>query len=129
MRNTNNNSHIINAISIRSALMGALALCFSACQTTPSAEGCRIEGPSERTPQQVKQVRLGMSPKALEALLGPADYSPTDGVFYFSTGGECPLEEGERVAPCGLVAGFRDYHHEGAFTDTLQSCWWGAIGE
>lgn len=123
------NAHTTDMISIRSAFVAGLALCFSACQTIPSAAGCRVEGPGELMPPAVKQVRLGMAQGELESVLGLADYSPADGVFYFSTGGDCPLEEGGRVAPCGLVAEFRDYSRDGAVMQSLQSCWWGAIGE
>lgn len=111
-----------------SALIAAV-FCLSACQTTPTAVGCRIEGPIELMPQSIRELRLGMTRAEIEELLGPADYSPVDGVFYFSTGGDCPLEEGERVASCGLVAEFRDYEREDDLMETLQSCWWGAIGE
>jgi len=118
----------------RYALM-ALALTLGGCQTTPNSTGCRIEGPLELMPERIKQVRLGMSQNELENLLGPADYSPTEGVFYYSTGGDCPLEDcplddANRVASCGLVVEFRDYSsYEVVISRTLQSCWWGAIGE
>ena len=89
-----------------------------------------IEGPAQLLPDNVGGVRLGMSKRELEALLGPADYSPIDGQFYFSTGGECPLGGTDRLAPCGLVADFRDYGSgEAVLTESLQSCWWGGIGE
>jgi hypothetical protein len=71
-----------------------------------------------------------MSKAELEAVLGQADYSPADGLYYFSTGGDCPLDDGQRTASCGVVADFRTTGStEPELTDTLQSCTWGAIGE
>jgi hypothetical protein len=120
---------ITNRFSNRSVFVIASVLTLGACQVTQDATGsCTIEGPAELMPQKIKQVRLGMLQSELKRLLGPADYSPTDGVFYFSTGGDCPIEEGERSAPCGLVVEFRDYNQD-KVTETVQSCWWGAIGE
>lgn len=112
------------------AIMFALSiLLFSGCQMTPVANGCTINGPIETMPEQVKRVQLGMTKSELEAVMGEADYSPIEGVFYFSTGGDCLLDEVERVALCGIVAEFRDYSADEGPTDSLQSCWWGAIGE
>jgi len=91
---------------------------------------CAIEGPEQRVPPEVWQIHLGMSKAELSGLLGEEDYSPTDGQYYFSTGGECPLEGTDLMAPCGVVAEFRaDKDGELQVTDALQSCWWGAIGE
>jgi hypothetical protein len=74
-----------------------------------------------------------MTKVELERVLGEADYSPVDGQFYFSTGGDCPLEDAGRDAPCGVVADFRRSTNEATaetvLTDSLQSCWWGGIGE
>lgn len=110
--------------------MFALALFLTGCHQKSASAGCRIEGPEHLMPEQVKRVRLGMSQAELEAVLGAADYSPTTGVFYFSTGGDCPLEDSDRLASCGVVAEF--LHHndsEPVHSETLQSCRWGAIGE
>ena len=102
------------------------------CHPRMGAEGCAMHGPERLLPEQVRQVRLGMSRDALEQLLGPADYSPAEGLLYFSTGGDCPVAEGsERQASCGLVAEFRDHRADGEAVvgASLRSCWWGAIGE
>lgn len=90
------------------------------CQSSMSAAGCAIEGPADRVPDAVGQLRLGMSKAEVERHLGPADYSPVEGQYYFSTGGDCPLDDEGREASCGVVAEFRP---------GLASCWWGAIGE
>lgn len=103
-----------------------LAFSVAGCHTRTDAPGCAILGPEELLPEKVRQVRLGMTKVELENLLGQADYSPTEGQFYFSTGGDCPLEEGGPLASCGLVVEFRN---DDVATDALQSCWWGAIGE
>ena len=85
-------------------------------------------------PEKLKQIHLRMSKAQLEAVLGEADYSPTDGQYYFSTGGDCPLEDTDREAPCGVVAEFRITTYGAStidivLTDSLQGCWWGGIGE
>lgn len=107
-------------------------LCFKLCPVVAGQAACEIQGPVNLVPEKVRQVRLGMSMGALEQLLGPADYSPIQGQYYFSTGGDCPLDEdGERMASCGLVVDFRDYGNAGEplLTGSIQSCWWGGIGE
>lgn len=112
------------------APIALVAVCITACTAQPPSAGCTIQGPQERVPEQVQRVRLGMTRAELEALLGPADYSPTEGQFYFSTGGDCPLEGSDRLASCGVVAEFRDYGSgDAVLTESLRSCWWGAIGE
>ncbi|MCR6650210.1 MAG: hypothetical protein NVV73_01330 [Cellvibrionaceae bacterium] len=108
---------------------GLIVLFLSACQTAAVANGCTVQGPVALMPEQVRSVRLGMTQVELEAVMREADYSPIDGVFYFSTGGDCPLEDSDRVVSCGLVAEFRDYGKDDTLTDSLQSCWWGGIGE
>jgi hypothetical protein len=95
---------------------------------------CRIEGPKRLAPDELQRIHLGMSKTELEGVLGQADYSPLDGQFYFGTGGECPLDGTGREAPCGVVADFNRTTYgattiETVVTDSLQSCWWGAIGE
>jgi hypothetical protein len=108
-----------------------LAVFFSGCNATPGLAGCRIEGPASLMPEKVKRVQLGMSKGELENVLGEADYSPGEGQFYFSTGGDCPLHGSDRLAACGVVAEFRDYRNgsDAVLTESLQSCWWGGIGE
>lgn len=109
-------------------LPALLALVLIACQSGTSTQGCSIHGPHELRPAHVERVRLGMTMAELEQAMGqPADYSPAEGIHYFSTGGDCPLDdEGARMASCGLVAEFRDGDE---VTPTLRSCRWGAIGE
>lgn len=113
----------------RRTLLAAAAL--AGCTPQTDSLGCAINGPREQMPAQVSQVRPGMTQAELEQLLGPADYSPADGLFYFSTGGDCPLEETGRMVSCGLVADFRKDEASGepAPAPSLQTCWWGGIGE
>lgn len=110
------------------ALMMA-SLLAAGCQANTGAERCWIHGPEQLMPAAAKRVQPGMSMAELERLLGVADYSPSEGQFYFSTGGDCPLDAGERTASCGLVADFRLYMEgqEPVLTAALRSCWWGAI--
>lgn len=108
----------------------ALSILFApSCHAASIAKGCNVLGPVEFMPERVKHVRFGMTLVELEAVMGKADYSPIEGLFYFSTGGDCPLEDSGRVASCGLVAEFRDYGKDDVLTGSLQSCWWGGVGE
>ena len=107
-------------------LMGGLW--WAGCEPRGGTAGCSVNGPAQLLPASVKRVRLGMSKVELERLLGEANYSPIEGQYYFSTGGECPLEEANRTAPCGVVADFRR-GPDARLTTSLQSCTWGAIGE
>ncbi len=112
------------------ALFALLSVLLAACQARTDAVGCGIDGPEPLLPERVRQVRLGMSLIELEGLLGQADYSPVEGLFYFSTGGDCPLDDADRFAPCGVVADFRDQGRgDPVPTASLQACRWGAIGE
>ena len=71
-----------------------------------------------------------MSKADLESILGAPDYSPAEGLYYFSMGGDCPVGETTRLVSCGVVAEFRGTHSdETGEQDKLQSCWWGAIAE
>lgn len=100
------------------------------------AAGCRIEGPSQLLPESVPRIRIGMSKADLESILGAPDYSPAEGLYYFSMGGDCPVGETTRLVSCGVVAEFRGAYSdetgeqgEQGEQDKLQSCWWGAIAE
>ena len=118
----------VRIAAIVSAVILAGGLCAIGCRGGDERRGCDVNGPAALVPARVKQVRLGMSTREVEGLLGKATYSPIDGQYYYSTGGECPLEGADRNAPCGVIAEFRggpDYK----VTDVLQSCTWGAIGE
>lgn len=115
------------------ALLPLAGLCCAGCRPSAGSAGCTVEGPARLVPENVKRIHLGISRAELERILGEADYSPAEGQFYFSTGGECPLEDADREAPCGVVAEFRRTTHDATLgrvpTDSLQSCWWGGIGE
>jgi hypothetical protein len=117
---------------MRSAAFGFAVLlgglCWAGCGHGGRAAGCDVNGPAQLMPASVKRVRLGMSKAEVERILGKADYSPIDGQYYYSTGGECPLEDANRNAPCGVIADFRR-GSDSRITGSLQSCTWGAIGE
>ena len=112
-------------------VVGAAVALLAGCQTVQPAAACQVDGPEALLPANVLQVRTGMSRDALERLMGEPDYSPAEGQYYFSTGGDCPLGIDGHAAPCGLVASFG--LAEGAdgvrVPGRLASCWWGAIGE
>jgi hypothetical protein len=67
-----------------------------------------------------------MSLAEVRRVLGEPQLSPTPDQHYFFTGAECPLDGASRMAPCGVVAEFQT---DAQRRSTLQSCWWGAIGE
>lgn len=93
-------------------------------------QGCVVDGPETLAPLQLAKIHLGMSKRELQTVLGEPDYSPSEGLFYFSTGKDCPLGDENRVAACGVIASFRTLSGSVLkITDTLQSCSWGAIGE
>lgn len=112
----------------------SVILALSSCQSSVTVP-CEVEGPLSLLPATVDGVHLGMTQMQLEQRMGAADYSPAAGIFYFSTGGDCPVETGAvetetnvRLASCGLVADFSD-HQTGELRHRLQSCRWGAIAE
>lgn len=110
------------------ALLLLLGL-IAGCSEPIERPGCSIQGPAELLPPEVRRIQLGMDRTSLEALMGEPDYSPIEGQYYFSTGGECPIDD-ERTASCGVVVDFRDYSSaDSILTGSLQSCWWGAIAE
>jgi hypothetical protein len=92
--------------------------------------GCDINDSKKPIPPALARVRLGISRNGLESILGKPDYSPIKGQYYFSTGGSCQLEGTNRTAACGVVADFRRLQgSQTQLMDSLQSCFWGAIGE
>src|SRR5690606_3628619 len=95
-----NRKPLMYSSSLRSfhfpALMMA-SLRAAGCQANTGAERCWIHGPEQLMLAAAKRVQPGMSMAELERLLGVADYSPSEGQFYFSTGGDCPLDAGERT--------------------------------
>jgi hypothetical protein len=101
---------------------------WAGCGHGEGPAGCDVNGPAQLMPSTVKRVRLGMSQAEVERILGKPDYSPIEGQHYFGTGGECPLEDSGRFAPCGVIADFRRAS-DSRLTGSLQSCTWGAIGE
>jgi hypothetical protein len=119
--------NVMSAIAFGLTVLAG-AFCSAGCRHAAGSAGCEMNGPARLVPAAVKRIRLGMSKRELERLLGEADYSPIEGQYYYSTGGECPLEGANRNAPCGVVADFRrapDYQ----LTGSVRSCTWGAIGE
>lgn len=111
-------------------LLVIAALGTTACQSATPLPSCPTEGSQPTRPPQVDRIHSGMALAEIVAVLGEPSYSPSAGQYYFSTGGDCRLGDSGRTAPCGLVADFRDMQDGDAkVTETLQSCWWGAIGE
>jgi hypothetical protein len=123
-------------LNFRSVVLGiilAIGLGFVVFYLAPrltARAGCDIRNPKQPMPAALDRVRLGISRKDLESILGKSDYSPTKGQYYFSTGGSCPIEGTTTTSACGVVADFRLLSgSDTQLTDSLQSCFWGAIGE
>lgn len=114
------------------AALAFAAAVLSGCDVESPPERCGIEGPNHLIPGGVRVLRLGMTRDKVESILSETvAYSPAEGQYYYSTGGDCPLGDTGRVAPCGVVAEFRAVTPEdgvGAL-EIMQSCRWGAIGE
>lgn len=72
------------------------------------------------------QLSKGMSQQKVESLLGPPDYSPTSGVFLYSSDRREFSKDAGRELPVGLILEFRV---SGKTTDSLQSWSLGVIGE
>lgn len=120
----------VKIVSVAALVFTAALL--SACNVESPPERCRIEGPNHLIPSGVRVLRLGMTKDKVESILSETvAYSPTEGQYYYSTGGECPLDDAGRVAPCGVVAEFRAVaqEDEASTVATMQLCRWGAIGE
>lgn len=112
------------------ALLAFIAILAAGCDSTSIPERCRIDGPRHLMPGGVAVLRVGMTKDKVESILSEtAVHSSVEGQYYFSTGGDCPLDDGGRVAPCGVVAEFQLLEQEGVSdaTETLQRCWWGAV--
>ncbi len=69
----------------------------------------------------------GMRRAEIERQLGEADYSPTDGQYYYSSDRSVYVEEQDRKVTVGLVVDYRD--ENGITTETLQIFRLGPIGE
>jgi hypothetical protein len=72
---------------------------------------------------------LTISPplQKVEALLGEPDYSPSEGIYYFSSDRREYSKEAERELTIGLVVEFRD--SDGKVTGRVESWRLGPIGE
>jgi len=69
----------------------------------------------------------GMRKSEVEKLLGDADYSPTDGLFYYSSDKREISEISGRKTIIGLVIDYRN--SKGEVTEELQNFKLGFIGE
>ena len=76
------------------------------------------------------QMHKGMPRAEVERLLGPPDYSPTDGQDYYSSDKRARIEQDEGLdleITLGLVVDYRD--PRGRVTEQLQGLRFGPIGE
>ena len=99
----------------------------------PRTSFCEITSPNDRAPETLLRIHRDQRKAEVDAILGAPDYSPTEGQYYHSTGGDCELVEADRQAPCGYVLDYRGERFDPVKgmteRDLLNSCWWGAIGE
>lgn len=71
-----------------------------------------------------KQLKQGMPRSDVEALLGVAQYSPTEGVDYYPAAKDSPQQQS---ANTGLVVEYLNERDE--FTDQVQRFWLGELSE
>ena len=113
------------------ATVAVLAGCESVVSTSPAF--CEITSPNDPVPETFQRIHGGQRKSEIDAILGTPDYSPTEGQYYHSTGGDCELVDADRRAPCGYVLEYRGKRFDSAKgmtdQDRLESCSWGAIGE
>lgn len=90
---------------------------------------CESNGPSKLRPPSYDAIRIGMTRERVQRILGSPDYSPVEGLDYYSTGGDCEIEPG-RSTSCGFVISYRDDSKDPPRdTGRIVECSWGAIGE
>ena len=73
-----------------------------------------------------RHLAKGMSMREVEGLLGKADYSPTEGQYYYGSDRSEYVKEAEREIGITLVLEFRS---GGTLTGRLESWWLGPVGE
>jgi hypothetical protein len=113
-----------------------LAILFaSACaqRNVPSSAYCEIGSPNDRPPDTISRIHRGQTKAEVDSTLGVPDYSPTEGVYYHATGGDCEFGELRSKVPCGYVVSYRGEHSDATKRmtekDTLAGCSWGGIAE
>jgi hypothetical protein len=113
----------------------SISLFASACsqRDVPLEAFCQIDGQDRPPRNTIARIHRGQTKAEVEAILGQPDYSPIDGVYYHSTGGDCEFGELKRMVPCGYVMAYSREHSDStnSFTDAsvLIGCSWGGIAE
>ena len=74
-----------------------------------------------------QHLAVGMSHRMIEKLLGKADYSPTDGLYYYSAKVLVFIKKQNRYTARGLVVDYRD--ENGNTTMTLKKYFLQNLGE
>ena len=117
--------------SHRTTVVALVAGCVTA--GGPGVSFCEVTSPHDPVPESIQRILRGQRKSEVEAIIGAPDYSPTEGQYYHSTGGDCELVDADRRAPCGYILEYRGEHFDPAKgttnQDRLESCSWGAIGE
>ena len=134
-------------------LLSVLTLTLVSCGADQqSAElFCEITSPEVEPPDSISLIYDQMPYVDIVSILGERHYSPTEGQYYYDTGGRCSVPtSGGRYAPCGYVLEYRDYERrvelelvhpnnsrryttpflpDNKLDWRLQGCSWGGIGE
>ena len=99
----------------------------------PAMPFCEITSPNDSVPESIHRIHQGQPKAEVDAILGTPDYSPTEGQYYHSTGGDCELVDADRRAACGYIVEYRGEHFDSSKgmtdQDRLEGCSWGGIGE
>lgn len=117
----------------KSAILAGLVLLLVSCAPDihdPAEISARFrqEHRYETLSRLLAHLRLGMTRAEVEKLLGPPDYSPIDGQYYYHTSDRQTAEG----VPIGLVVDYRRTNvrtGEEIATGLLESFWIGPIGE
>jgi hypothetical protein len=116
----------------RKCLATVLAVILVACTTSPSpldAAGANYRQHRDYESLEIvtQHLSTGLSRGDVERLLGEPDYSPTEGLYYYSSAKKARSEQHDREVTLGLVVDYRD--KSGADTKSLQKYQLGPMGE
>jgi hypothetical protein len=107
--------------------LALLANCATASDLSDAAASYRRHRDFPSLQTVVRHLTKGMNRRSVEKLLGKADYSPTDGVCYYSSDKMAFSNEAQREIIMGLIVEYRD--DSGKITGRLESWKLGPIGE
>ncbi len=117
---------------LRTLLMSSLIILLASCTTSAlSIQNASAKYKLNRDHASLviiyKSLSKGVSRVHVLALLGEPDYSPTEGLYYYSSSRRVYSKERDGDVVVGLVVDYRNDHDK--LTKVLQEFWVGPIGE